>query len=115
MKTPFDYDSTFDDWQNDSAAREKAADDAALRDMREVETGPRCCDNPANFKCEPSLDRDPDTGYFEGSYYRCAQCRNLICEEDYAAICMWAQRIQEPEAVPAEIDQKTRIHEKRIA
>lgn len=78
-----------------------------------------CCDNPTNLKCQESFERDPDTGYFEGSFYRCIECGSVTCEEDYAALCHfedWKSRqIPEPEAVPFEIDRRTRIDRKEAA
>ena len=54
--------------------------------MQEVEPAPRCCLEPANFEAVPSFNRDPYTGYLEGTYYVCRVCRTQICEEDFAAL-----------------------------
>jgi hypothetical protein len=60
-----------------------------------------CCTNPANFTCVPSLERDPDTGYFEGNSYQCGTCGTRICEEDYAALVEYTDRLTAVELVIA--------------
>lgn len=113
-------------WQNDAAAREMAGnawDELQMMDFDmdgaepELERARRrspieekCCDNPAGFTCVPSLERDPHTGYLEGSYYRCVTCGTRICEEDYAALVEYTDRrlkleeLMEREPVPAEFE-----------
>jgi hypothetical protein len=49
-------------------------------------TEQKCCLDPGSFTLVQSLDRDMDTGYFTGNFYRCGTCGTSICEEDFAAI-----------------------------
>jgi len=76
---------------------------------------PGCCDDPRNYTCEPNDFIDPDTGYREGDFWRCS-CGNLIEDSDYGLLVQWFQNpVPEPDGVPAEIDERTRIEKKRIA
>lgn len=98
----YDNDYTFDEWQHEADARELAALDADRRDMQEYPAPPlqmrlslieeKCCDNPGNFTLAPSFQPDYETGYTDSQYWRCGGCGNLICEEDYAALCEWTER-----------------------
>jgi hypothetical protein len=76
-------------WQNDAYAREIAdsawdelqmmdwgmeTEDEMERARRRSPIDQPCCLNPRNFEPIASLQRDPDTGYLEGTYYRCGNC-----------------------------------------
>ena len=80
-----------------------------------------CCDNPENFVLDQSIyDTERETGYVHDlRFYRCQECGNLICDEDLAAICQYRELMNrqqaEPDAVPVEIDEATRIRKQKVA
>lgn len=105
------------DWRNEMDAcelwemREKIRDAAPL----EIECPRPCCDSPSNYTYIPASGmHDPLTGVAEEPEWRC-HCGNQIAESDY--LVNWTNKRDriEPDAVPEEIDEKTRIPEKRIA
>jgi hypothetical protein len=74
------------DWRQDADAREIAQDRWDKLQMQEApEPARRCCLESQNFTAIPSLDRDPDTGYLEGTYYQCI-CGSRIAESDFSAV-----------------------------
>lgn len=108
-------------WQNDAFSRELAEDQHEALQMLDFELEPDpvrrrspieepCCQHSQGFMAIPSLQRDLDTGYLEGTFYRCQSCCTVICEEDYAALCEYSERrlklveLMEREPVPAEFE-----------
>lgn len=113
-------------WQNDAAAREIAdsawdelqmldwgaeGEDELERARRRAPIDSPCCLNPHGFVAVPALQRDPDTGYLEGTYYRCGNCGTRICEEDFAALAEYTERRMRLEA---EIDEYPLPDEPRV-
>ena len=108
------YEST---WRDDADARElseRKRDEIAMQDYAmesEIDqatrrapmpwnhdAGPKCCEEPANFSFVPVYSTvDPETGYLPEPYFECTVCGSRIAEEDYAALCTWANQKQEIE------------------
>jgi len=107
----YDHEWTELDWRHEADARDLAALDADRRDMQEYPAPPlqmplpftppseKCCDNPANFTFSPAFGFESETGYPLESFYRCT-CGNLICEEDFAVICEWYERLKAAAPAP---------------
>lgn len=106
------------DWRNEMDEAEISEMRETRRDSDDVEifTARPCCDNPANYQfIPPSGTRDLETGYPDEAFYECS-CGNRIAESDFEMIVRWSENKQpEPDGVPEEIDERTRIQEKRIA
>lgn len=110
---------TENDWRNEMDAADLAEMRESRRQQNDVEiyTSRPCCDIPSNYQYIPASGLyDPLTGVAEEPFYQCS-CGGRICESDYANICKWfeSKNQTEPDAVPIEIDERTRIKEKRIA
>lgn len=106
------------DWRNEMDAAEISEMREAAREPElEIETSRPCCDVPANYVYIPAIGyRDPLTGVAEEPFYECS-CGDRIAESDYSNIVKWFERKNEiePDAVPIEIDRRTRIDPKRVA
>lgn len=114
-----DFDGTWDDFVRDEETRERNLRLIEVRDAEEIDAAPlrTCCDDPTNYTMEPGDHiPDPDTGFVQPNFYRCNVCRNLIEDFDYINLVKWHRDpTLEPDAVPAEIDERTKVPEKRIA
>lgn len=107
------------DWKNEMDAAELSEMREAARETDDVEifTARPCCEIPANYThIPPTGSRDFFTGYPDEAFYECS-CGDRIAESDYVNIVKWFERKNqiEPDAVPIEIDRRTRIEPKRVA
>jgi hypothetical protein len=50
-----------------------------------------CCDDPANFRHIPNLERDLDSGAFLEDWYQCESCGNRIGAYDYEQLSIWTE------------------------
>jgi hypothetical protein len=98
-------------WRDDADARELADLRREESEMREYsldepitpfrrthpmpwnhDAGPECCENPQNFLFRTGYEIDPETGYRAENYFECVVCRSRIAEEDFSALCIWANQ-----------------------